>query len=179
MITTNIKNWMLFAVLLGLLLFSTTATAKIEVVLGLDDPEDPTALEIITNNSKCDGAILDCIDVPPGNSPFIFFRLPNACGSGDDDPQYQLTSMRITLVEKIWPTVTSPLYSEVADDFKADPNTGYIDFGKGNNEKRKHKLKFKNDNSRAYTVFYEIAAKHCTDGSKPKIYLDPEIRNKG
>jgi hypothetical protein len=166
-------------VLLGVLLFSTVAIAKVEVELGLDDPEDPTALEIISNDSKCEGAILDCIDVTAGSSPFIFFRLPDACGTGGGDPQYKLSRMRITLIEKIWPTTAIPLYDEVADDFKADPDTGYIDFNNGNNKKRKHKLKFKNDNSHAYTVFFEIEAKHCTDNTKPALFLDPEIRNKG
>ena len=178
MITTNIKNRMLFAVLPGVLLFSTTATAKIEVELELDDVDTPTALLIKANDSKCNGTILDCIEVKKGKRPYIIFKLPEACGADDDDPQYKLASMKITQVYKVWPTPTSPLYAVVAADFKADKNTGIIDFS-GTNVKTNKRLKFKNHNSYEYTVYYKITAKHCTDTTKPEILLDPAIRNKG
>ena len=87
--------------------------------------------------------------------------------------------MRITQVEKVWPTSASPLNATVASDFKADAKTGEIDFRNGKNEKTKKKLKFKNRNSHAYTVFYEITAEHCTKPNVDDIHLDPEIRNKG
>ena len=180
MITINSRNWTLFAVLLGVLFFSTVAIAKVEVILGLDDPDDPTALVITANDSQCDGGILDCIEVAPGKTPYIIFRLPDACGGGGDDPQYELVGMRITQVEKVWPTSASPLNGAVASDFKADAETGEIDFGNGKNKQTKKKLKFKNRNSHAYTVFYEITATHCDSASDADdIHLDPEIRNRG
>ena len=180
MITIKSRNYVLFAVILGALLFSTVAMAKIEVVLKLDDPDTPTALKIKTNDSKCNGTILDCIDVTAGKRPYIIFRLPKACGLEDGDPQYKLASMRITQVEKVWPTSASPLYAVVAADFKADAETGEIDFNNGNNNQTRKKLKFKNHNSHEYTVFYEITAIHCDpDSDEDDIHLDPEIRNKG
>ena len=179
MITTNINNWILFAVLPGVLLFSTTATAKIEVELELDDVDTPTALLIKANDSKCNGTILDCIEVKKGKRPYIIFKLPEACGADDDDPQYKLVSMRITQVDKVWPTPKSPLYDVVVNDFKAHKETGIINFSAGNNQKTDKKLKFKNRNSSEYTVYYEISAKHCKDPTKPEIFLDPAIRNKG
>ena len=180
MITIKSGNYVLFAVLLGALFFSTATMAKVVVVLELDDPDTPTVLKIKTNDSKCDGAILECIDVPAGNSPYIIFKLPGACGTDDDDPQYKLASMRITQIQKIWPTLASPLNAVVAADFKADAESGEIDFKNGNNKQTKKKLKFKNHNSHEYTVFYEITAIHCDpDSDEDDIHLDPEIRNKG
>jgi len=180
MITINSRNYVLFAVILGALLFSTVAMAeKIEVILEVDDVDDPTALLIRANDSKCNGTILDCIEVIKDKKPYIVFKLPNACIAGLGNPQYKLAKMRITQVDKVWPTPTSPLYEVVADDFKAVKNTGYIDFTFGNNEKTNRKLKFKNRNSYEYSVFYEITAEHCTDQAKDDIHLDPAIRNKG
>jgi hypothetical protein len=180
MITIKSRNYVLFAVLLGALLFSTVTMAKVVVVLELDDPDTPTALKIKTNDSQCDGSILDCIDVTIGKRPYIIFRLPKACGEDVGDPQYELASMRITQVEKVWPTSASPLYAVVAADFKADAETGEIDFDIGNNKQTKKKLKFKNHNSHEYTVFYEITATHCdAESDEDDIHLDPEIRNKG
>jgi hypothetical protein len=180
MIKIKSGNYVLFAVLLGALLFSTVTMAKVVVELELDDPDTPTVLKIKTNDSQCDGGILECIKVPHGNSPNIIFKLPGACGIGDDDPQYKLASMRITQIEKVWPTSASPLNAVVAADFKADAETGEIDFENGNNKQTKRKLKFKNHNSHEYTVFYEITATHCdSDSDEDDIHLDPEIRNKG
>jgi hypothetical protein len=88
--------------------------------------------------------------------------------------------MRITMIEKVWPTASNPLNSLVAKDFKAEPSTGEIKFHAGKNKKTSRLLKFKDLNSHGYTVFYEITASPCNDASDlPDITLDPEIRNKG
>jgi len=183
MITTKFKSWILFAVLLGALCFSTQVlAAKITVELEVDTSSADPVLKVVTgtNTSKCPGGPEDCIQVTKATSPFIIFNLPNACGSGSGDPQYKLGNLRITLIDKVWPTPDSPLNPKVAADFKADPDSGKIDFDTGNNKKTKKKLKFKNRNKHAYTVFYEITAIHCDDSSDAdNIHLDPEIRNKG
>ena len=85
------------------------------------------------------------------------------------------------MINKVWPTVDDPLNKKVARDFKADPNTGVIQFPAfGKNKKTPMKLKFKNRNKYAYSVFYEIAAETCDPLSDADdIYLDPEIRNRG
>jgi len=171
---------MRIAIFLSALGFSSLAIAAIKVDLKLDDPMDPKALVIDSNDAKCGGTQLNCIEVAHGTSPNIVFNLPNACGSGASDPQYRLSSMRITLINKVWPTNANPLNEKVAADFNADPNTGRIDFLVGNNKQTKSKLRFKNKNRNEYTVFYEITAVHCDDSSDANnISLDPEIRNKG
>ena len=177
MITIKSRNWVLFAVFLGALFFSTLVVAAIEVELALDDASNPTALVITSNDSQCNGSILDCIEVLKNDSPHLFFYLKNACKSGG--PQYKLKTFKITQVDKAWPTAGNPLNLWVANDFYADPETGFVDLSAGKNKLKDGKIKLKNFNTREYTIFYEISAKHCTDNTKADIYLDPEIRNKG
>ena len=177
MFTIKSRNWVLFAVLLGTLCFSTLVMAAVEVELKLDDPANPKALVIESNDSKCNGTILDCIEVAVNDSPHLFFYLKNACKASG--PQYKLMTFKITQVDKAWPTVGNPLNLWVANDFYADPKTGIVDLSAGKNKLRDAKIKLKNFNTREYTIYYEISAKHCTDNTKADIYLDPEIRNKG
>jgi len=184
MITMKFRNWIVFGVLLGTLCFSTLVMAvppikvelKVAVVGGVSE------LQVADNSKPCDGvtATSPCIVVANKKSPFIIFTLPKACDGGATDPVYELTGMRITQIEKVWPTSGDPLDEKVAKDFKADPNTGEIDFHYGKNKKTNKKLKFKDRNKHAYSVFYEISASPCDDASDDDdIYLDPEIRNKG
>lgn len=178
MITINSKRWVRFTAVLGTLFFSTLVFAVPPIVVTLE--VDAGTLQVDTNTSQCTGGDLDCIDVAIGTAPFIKFLLPDACGPDTGDPQYELTGMRITQIQKVWPTVSNPLNDMIAKDFKADPTTGQIAFHAGKNKKAKDKLKFKNRNSHGYTVFYEITASPCSDSSNdPDIHLDPEIRNKG
>lgn len=178
--TIKMNNWAIVTALFGALSFSTLAFAAQPVEVRLTVTAAP-ALEVVNNNSSCNGAATDpCIVVGKGTTPFIKFILPHACDGSENDPKYELTGMRITMIEKDWPTPTNPLNSLVAKDFKADPSTGEIKFHAGNNKKTSRLLKLKDSNSRGYTVFYEISASPCDESSDdPEITLDPEIRNKG
>jgi len=184
MFTTSFKNWVLFAVLLAVLFFSTLAIAapiKVELEVFTPAGGDPTLrVKAGTNSSQCPGGPDDCIDVGMGKTPYIIFKLPKACDGNIGDPEYKLVNFRITLIEKLWPSPVNPLNSMVATDFNANPATGEIDFSHGKNDKTKKKMKFKNRNSHRYTVFYEITAEHCDPNSDADdIHLDPEIRNRG
>jgi hypothetical protein len=77
---------------------------------------------------------------------------------------------------KDWPTQDNPLSSDVAGDFNADPNTGYIKWD-GSNSLGDDKIKIRNKNRTAYSVFYEITATECTGSGEIK--LDPVIKNGG
>ena len=181
MITTNFKNWVLFAVLLTALLFSTLATAapiKVELEVVTPTGGEPE-LKVKDNEKPCDGIIpskSSCIIVQAGKTPNMVFELDTACSTATP---YKLSGFRITLVNKSWPTPANPLNAIVTADFNADPYSGKIDFTAGKNKLKNKKIKFKNHNSRQYTVFYEITAKHCKDSDADDIQLDPEIRNKG
>jgi hypothetical protein len=172
-------NYVRFAVLILVLCFSTlVAAAPIKVELQVVGDE----LKVKVNEKPCDDVTptSDCIKVAENEKPFIIFNLPKACGDDAGDPKYKLRNIRISLIKKVWPTKNDPLNAQVAADFKADPETGNIDFNSGNNKKTNKKLKFKDLNKHAYTVFYEITAIHCDESSDAdNIHLDPEIRNKG
>jgi len=159
---------------------SLVTAAPITVELKVETAAGVSELKVDTNSAQCANGPLECVEVGVGKSPYIRFVLPGACDAGVDDPEYRLSGMRITQVEKVWPTTGSPLNALVAADFHADPDTGEIDFAVGKNKKGKKILKFKNRNTHAYTVFYEILATHCDANSDADdIHLDPEIRNKG
>ena len=176
----NSRNCALCIVLLGALLFSTVIIAapikvELEVVITAGEP----ALKVKDNEEPCDGVIpstSDCILVKVKKTPNMVFELDTACSLATP---YKLSGFRITLVHKFWPTAASPLNPMVASDFSADPYSGKIDFDAGKNKKTNKKIKFKNFNTREYSVFYEITAEHCTDPNADNIHLDPEIRNKG
>jgi hypothetical protein len=185
MFTNTLRNWTSLSVLVGALFFSTLVIAvpPIKVELSVVTSGGVTKLEVTDNDKPCDGVTTtsDCIVVEENTSPFIIFNLPDACKSDiDDAPIYELTGMRIAQIKGDWPTPDNPLNKKIANDFKADPNTGEIDFHYGKNKKKSEKLKFKNRNKHAYTVFYEISASPCDDASDdPDITLDPEIKNEG
>ena len=183
MITINSRNWALFAVLLGALFFSTVAiAAPIKVELAVVTTAGVSELKVTDNEKPCDGGpdTSNCIEVAEGKKPFIIFNLPKACGDDTDDPKYKLRNLRISLINKEWPTKADPLNAKVAADFNADPESGNINFDRGDNKKTNKKLKFKDKNQHAYTVFYEITAIHCDESSDAdNLHLDPEIRNKG
>jgi hypothetical protein len=175
--TIHVKSWVSCAAFFGALFFSTVVfAAPIEVKLEVDAAN--SKLKVISNDSPCDGPTDSCINVKKNSAPFIKFTLADACTTGTNI-DYQLTGVRISLIEKVWPTASNPLSELVAKDFKADPETGEIKFG-GNNEKKDYILKFKNRNSHGYTVYYEVSAEPCKANSNlDDIFLDPEIRNKG
>lgn len=178
MITITRRSSVRFTVFLGALFFSAMVYAVPPINVELTVTAGP-ALEVLNNSAPCSGVATDpCIEVAAGGKPFIKFKLPDACDVGG--PVYELTGLRITMIDKVWPTAANPLNELVAKDFKADPTTGEIKFHAGKNRKSPKLLKFKNRNSHGYTVFYEITASPCDDASdEPDIYLDPEIRNKG
>jgi len=196
MFTNTLRSSLSFAVILGALFYSTLALAvpPIKVELGVVEVTDPVTLTVvdtltvISNDKPCDGtaAGLSCIVVAKGNKPFIVFNLPDACKKDidgnpvDGSPVYELIGMKIAQIKKDWPTPDNPLNKKIASDFKADPETGEINFNYGENNRKPWKLKFKNRNNNAYSVFYKITAAPCDDESNdPDITLDPEIRNRG
>jgi len=153
--------------------------AAIDLELVVNTSLPTPALEVVSNSSPCpNNPDLSCIAVPKYSTPNIRFNLEDACQPSG--PEYKFDSIRITLVDKVWPTAADPLPSTVADDFFADRDTGVIDLVTGNGGKNKltdDRIKFKNKNSNQYTVFYEITAKECSGPGT--ITLDPAIVNTG
>lgn len=169
----NSMNWTKFAVFLAALGSSTLAMAAVQVELEVKGLK----MVVTGNNAKCVDGPIDCIDVKKGTKPNLFFNLNGACGNSG--PAYKLAAFRIGLQNKVWPTPSTPLPENIAQDFNANPQTGYVYLGRDNNQVTDNKLKLKNHNSAAYTVYYEVTAAHCTDMTAPDIHLDPQIKNRG
>ncbi len=173
---TNMMNYrMLVAVAAVVACFPALALAAIHVDLAVDTATAPPSLQVTGNDAKCSGGALDCIQVSKGDSPNLYFDLAKACASGG--PAYKLAQFRIAMAEKQWPTSTNPLPADAAEDFNADPNSGFINLTGGSNQLQDARIKFKDKNSSAYTVFYEITAKECN--GEGEIKLDPSITNTG
>jgi len=133
------------------------------------------ALVVTANNSQCANGPIDCIEVKPRTQPHLFFSLKDACSSPAD---YKLTKFRIAEREKQWPSPGSPLSAQIADDFCADANTGYIDFMACGNDLKDKQMKIKDHNRTVASVYYEVTAVNCSDPDQ-EIYLDPRIDNGG
>ncbi|HLF31226.1 MAG TPA: hypothetical protein VI566_09420 [Xanthomonadales bacterium] len=161
------------------LCFPGIALAAIDVELVVNTSGTSPVLEVISNSSPCpNDPDKSCIAVAKRSSPNLRFSLEDACQPGG--PEYKLEGIRITMINKVWPTTASPLPPQAAGDFFADANTGVIDLVNGNggaNKLQNDRIKFKDKNSHAYTVFYEISAKQCTGTGTIK--LDPSIGNTG
>jgi len=177
-IIRNAKS-LIAALMLSAACFPQIVWGAIDLELVVNTSSPTPALEVVANSSPCpSNPDLSCIAVPRFSTPNIRFNLEDACQA--NGPDYKFDSIRITLVEKVWPTAADPLPSTVADDFFADRNTGVIDLVGGNGGKNKltdDRIKFKNKNSNQYTVFYEITAKECAGPGT--ITLDPSIVNTG
>ena len=170
----NSTPWMVVAALAAAC-FPLAAMAAIHVKLAVNND---TSLYVTANDSQCADGPADCVEVAKGSSPNLFFELDNACQSGG--PQYGLEQIRIAMASKDWPTSANPLPQYVADDFNADPNSGVIDLKPDNasdNSQSQNRIKFKDKNSQAYTVFYEITARQCNGSGE--IFLDPSVKNGG
>jgi hypothetical protein len=92
-------------------------------------------------------------------------------------PKYKLSAFRLAEAHKVWPTPGKPLNQDIADDFNADPTTGYINWNPPDTSLSDSRIKLKNKNIKAYSVFYEITATEC-NGTR-QIKLDPVIKNGG
>lgn len=163
---------LLLIVLMGM---PAAANAAIHIKLAVDSD---TRLVVTENDSPCANGPIDCIEVAKGTSPNLFFDLENACKS--NGPQYRLARIRIAMAEKDWPGRSNPLPHHVADDFYADRYNGVIDLIYGNggsNDLKNDRIKLKDKNDTAYTVYYEIAAQQCNGSGV--ILLDPSVRNGG
>jgi hypothetical protein len=136
---------------------------------------NPTHLEVVANDSQCAGGPIDCIEVPRGSGHNMFFDLDKACKAGG--PNYKLSAFRLANANKEWPTADKPLRDEIVKDFNADPTTGYIKWDSNDNTLSDERIKLKNKNIKAYSVYYEVTATKC-DGTG-EIKLDPVIRNGG
>jgi len=169
-----IKNGAILAVV-TILWIPAVATAATHVELKASPESNPTALEVIDNDSQCTGSDKTCIDVPKGSSHNMFFDLDKACKQGG--PNYKLSAFRLAEAHKVWPTPAKPLRQDIADDFNADPTTGYIKWDTNDSTLSDARIKLKNKNIKAYSVYYEITATACNGAGEIK--LDPVIRNGG
>jgi hypothetical protein len=149
---------------------TTLALGAVNVDLEVQDG----ALVVIRNNAQCAGGPIDCIEVSQGTQPHLFFELKGACSSSD----YRLTKFRIAERNKQWPSPGNPLSAQIASDFCADANTGYINFTTCENDLRDSKMKLKDYNRSPTSVWYEITAASCSNPNE-EIYLDPQIKNGG
>lgn len=163
---------LLIAALVG---FPAVAMAAIQVKLEASPQSNPTALGVTDNDSQCPGEDKSCIDVAKGSTPNMFFDLDKACKQGG--PNYKLSAFRLAEASKDWPTPAKPLRQDIADDFNADPTTGYIKWGTNDSTLSDAQIKLKNKNTKAYSVYYEITATACNGAGEIK--LDPVIRNGG
>jgi hypothetical protein len=154
--------------------FSPAARAATHVELDTSPQGNPTALEVVENDSQCAGEPIDCIEVPKGSWHNLFFDLDKACQPGG--PKYKLSAFRLANADKEWPTAAKPLEAKILKDFNADPNTGYIIWN-ADNDLKDSRIKLKDNNSDAYEVFYEVTATECNGTGEIK--LDPAIRNGG
>jgi hypothetical protein len=164
------KAWLITITILAVC-FPALAQAAIHIELGVAQG----ALYVISNDGRCPDGRIDCIQPKRGDEPDLFFDLDKACKN--DGPQFKLTQFRIGMKEKQWPTAENPLPDYVAKDFHADPNTGIVDLAAGQNQLKDDRIKLKDSNSSAYTVYYEVQALPCSGGNA--IVLDPAVRNTG
>jgi hypothetical protein len=153
---------------------SANAFSAVNIELEVQNQGGSTVLVVTKNNARCPGGPIDCIEVAAGSQPHLFFTLKGGC----DSTGYGLTAFRVAQAEKQWPTPQRPLKLEIAEDFCADEESGYVDFMACQNELRADKMKLKDFNRLEGSVFYEVTAAHCTDPAK-EIFLDPQIKNKG
>lgn len=142
-----------------------------------------TRLEIEDSDVKC-GGDKNCIKTNKGSELDVDFRLKQACNDGG--PEYKLTAMQFSMVETepdgsggtIKPFGKYPLPSSAMSDFDLSSDGYVIWDGANNNKLADDKIKLKDKNESAYTIYFMIEATHCTDSSDI-IYLDPRIENTG
>lgn len=173
MITKKMMNAVKPVMLLVAVGFSTTAVAAVQVDLKVNGSD----LSVTRNTAQCSGGPIDCIEVKFGTNPHLYFNLPGACGR--NGPKYRLAAFRIGLKHKVWPSPASPLPAHIAEDFNANANTGYVNLHIPDNSVSDDKIKLKDHNRSAYTVYYDVTAAHCTAQTAHDIHLDPQIKNGG
>jgi hypothetical protein len=154
--------------------FSPAAMAATHLELKASPEINPTALEVVDNDSQCADGPIGCIEVPKGSSHNLFIDLDKTCKP--DGTGYKLSAFRLANADKDWPTADKPLRDEIVKDFNANPNTGYINWD-ANNTLSDRRIKLKDNNISAYEVYYEVTATVCTGTGEIK--LDPAIRNGG
>jgi len=133
------------------------------------------ALVVTRNNAQCPDGPIDCIEVKSGTQPHLFFSLKDAC---TPSANYRLTKFRIAEADKVWPSSSNPLSAQIAGDFCADANTGYVDFMSCNNALKDKQMKIKDHNHTKVSVYYEVTAANCSNPQQ-EIFLDPRIDNGG
>lgn len=170
--------------LLALVFFLVSAPVlAIDVYLAVNSSNE---LVIDDNRQKCQSTRKNCIGVKKGNTPFIHFKLPNACGDNDDDPKYKLQEMHLSMVGNTGNNANPgkgfgkwELPQPVADDFNAEKSSGEVKFS-GPNSLADDQIKVKDKNSAEYVVFFKIKAVACSSETDPtEIFLDPRIENGG
>lgn len=170
--------------LLALVFFLVSAPVlAIDVFLEVNSSNE---LVIDDNRQKCQSTRKNCIGVKKGNTPFIHFKLPNACGDKDDDPKYKLQEMHLSMVGNTGNNANPDkgfgkweLPQPVFEDFNANKTTGAVKFS-GSNSLADDQIRVKDKNSAEYVVFFKIKAVLCAPGTlPPEIWLDPRIENGG
>jgi hypothetical protein len=162
-------------VLAATVCFSPAAMAATHIELKASPEINPTHLEVVDNDSQCAGGPIDCIEVPAGSGHNMFFDLDKACTA--DGPNYKLSAFRLAMKHKDWPTSSNPLSADIAGDFAVNPDDGYATWVSGDSTLSDSRIKIKNKNIKAYSVYYEITAVECNGTGEIK--LDPVIRNGG
>jgi hypothetical protein len=172
----NLTNKPKILAVLSFLALGTSGTvlSAVDIELEVQNQGGSNVLVVTRNSARCSGGPFDCIEVKAGTQPHMYFTLNGACDTVD----YALTAFRIGPVNKQWPTATNPLTTSMAEDFCAGAESGYVDFMACRNTLSDKKMKLKNYNRSEENVFYEITAANCSNPAE-KIYLDPQIRNKG
>ena len=136
----RVSRW--FYLVLLALAFAVVSTPAIAIEVKLE--VNANKLEIVDNDRKCHGNQMDCIWPVKGNSPFIHFRLANACDGTGDDPKFKLNRMQLSMVKSTRGGKAFGVYelpNIVATDFKADAGTGWVEFGgRGPNSKKAGEL---------------------------------------
>jgi hypothetical protein len=127
-------------------------------------------LVVTKNNAQCAGGDIGCIEIQPGTQPHMFFTLKGGCSSG-----YRLSNFRISEGYKQPP---GPLNENIASDFCAEASSGYVNFSSCDNDLSESKMKIKDYNRSVVTVYYDVEAVNCSNGSDV-IVLDPQIKNGG
>jgi hypothetical protein len=176
---TNTVRLFLMMVSLSLCTMAFGGTVDLMVVGTYPDAR----LEIEDNDVKC-GNDKSCIKTNKGSELDVDFRLKQACN--EDGPQYKLTAMQFSMVESepdgsggtIKPFGKYPMPSSAISDFDLRSDGYVIWDGANNNKLADDKIKLKDKNETAYTIYFMIEAAHCANSSEV-IYLDPRIENTG
>lgn len=166
------KRLLTAAVVLGTLAISCAVTAQmrpVTVQFSVDTSE--TALEIDTPSQCRSGGDNGCVEALPGERIRIQLVLGSneTCSSGGT---WGLSEVYLGGEDSPGKPSSWGNLNKATADFDVDPVTGLVTPENGSN---RNQIKFSNQNSQAYDVWYKVTA---TCGSRT-IESDPRVRNGG